>query len=121
MYRYFAVTALMFVALMLPMRARADYVYTFTDLGGDKFSLTEANLITANQTLSFAPFTIQGFTFTVGNVFFKTSTDPCFLFGTAGVTGTCGAGPSVPSGNVAIFADFPNATSAGSYAINATS
>jgi len=122
MYRYFAVTALMFVALTLPMRARADYVYTFTDLGGDKFSLTEANLITANQTLSFAPFTIQGFTFTVGNVFFKTTTDPCFLFGTAGVTGTCGGtGPSLTSGNAAIFADFPNATAVGNYAINGTS
>ena len=91
--------------LMLPISARADgidYTYTFTNQGGNTFSLTEPSLITTAGTLTISPFTIDGFTFTDATVAFVTTTDPYFTFGAHGA---------------AFVGDFPNAVAIGTFPV----
>ena len=116
MSRKLALTLCLEVAvLVLPLRALADYDYKFTDMGGDTFSISTTSIFTSGQALSFTPFTIQGFTFTVGQVSFLSSSNPCFAFGTAGTTFSQLCGVLVPFGGTAIGSSFPNAVAVGTW------
>ena len=111
MNRYFAVTALVLLGLMLPVGARADIVYDFTTNAGD-FSLTEASLLTTTQALSFTPFTFDGQTITEG--IFTAGAIDCFSFATAGATAfSCGF--KLVPGAGAFYAVFSNPTSIGTF------
>jgi hypothetical protein len=115
----------LFIVTMLPMNARADYVYTFSGGSGfgsefadNTFSLDEPSLITTTGAFT-TSFTIAGTTFT--NAYFDAS-DDCFAFATEAIStciykasGAMGPGTVFPTGVDLFFALLPGATTVGTF------
>src|SRR5215469_7756222 len=116
MYRYYAVTALVLVGLMLPIGARASITYSFSSSAGS-FSITNPTILTSNATLSFSPFTLDGDTFTFGSAVFA-GTNVCFLFATTNTGQNCETSLSLTTGTLFETGTFQNAISLGTYSEN---
>ena len=110
---YSTLAALLFMLLMLPTNARADYMYSFSSTAGG-FSFTETNLLITGESISINPFAVEGVIFTNASLS-VVGMGHCFLFGTSNVSFDDCHGDA-PSGDFSWFsALFVNATAIGTY------
>jgi hypothetical protein len=127
MRRSFVVFALLFLALMLPVGARADYQYSFSVTAAGSvhpisFSFTTPSFVTAGQSPAFSPVTvtdgINGWSL-VNDVAGSDFGNGCFVFWTAtNASGgsDCIAIAGAPNGGVLqLFLNQPLPTATGVY------